>query len=211
MTRRKKCLASKNCSRKFMSMKNEMLIDVVAPPVILQLPDFQRDPLSLVSSLNDEQGALILLDKPYSVTSFSIVHRLRHLLMESSGESWVKVGHGGTLDPLATGLLILASRRATRSLTQLLGLEKTYWCELRLGITTPSYDLETPIKIVGGVENLTNSQVEVTLRNFVGAQLQKPPIFSAVKLKGKPMYKHARKGRNIEMADKNIVVHSIED
>src|SRR6185295_5979263 len=98
-----------------------------------------------------------------------------------------------TLDPLATGLLILATRRATRSLTQLLGLEKTYWCELRLGITTPSFDLETPIKIIGGVENLTPAQIEETIKSFVGQQLQRPPIFSAVKLKGKPMYKHARK------------------
>jgi tRNA pseudouridine55 synthase len=185
--------------------------DVSKSPPIVSLSDFQSNSDAILPILNDEDGVLLLIDKPYGFTSFNMVHRIKHLLQNYSGDKWVKVGHGGTLDPLATGLLILGTRSATRYLTHLLGLEKTYWCELRLGITTPSFDLETPIKIVGGVENLTNSQVEITLRNFVGAQLQKPPIFSAVKLKGKPMYKHARKGRNIEMADKNIIVHSIKD
>ncbi|MDP4220886.1 MAG: tRNA pseudouridine(55) synthase TruB [Bacteroidota bacterium] len=180
----------------------------IAPP-ILTLSDYQRDPLSILPALNDEQGALLLLDKPYGVTSFSMVNRFRHILTKYSGDKWVKVGHGGTLDPLATGLLIIATRKATRSLTQLLGLGKTYWCELRLGITTPSFDLETPIKITGGLEGITSGLVLAAVSNFVGDQLQRPPIFSAVKLRGKPMYKHARKGREIEMAQKNITIHSI--
>jgi len=186
--------------------------DEIASPPILTLSDFQNNPSSILPTLNNENGALLLADKPYGVTSFSIVRNLKHLLQKYSGDKWVKVGHGGTLDPLATGLLILASRRATRYLHHLLGLEKTYWCELRLGITTPSFDLETPIKIIeGGLGNLTKGNVEKTLRNFVGAQLQKPPIFSAVKLRGKPMYKHARKGREIEMTAKSITIHSILD
>jgi tRNA pseudouridine55 synthase len=186
------------------------MAELVEPPV-LTLSDFQTEPASIFPRLNDESGALILLDKHYGVTSFSIVNKLHYLLRKYSGEKWIKVGHGGTLDPLATGLLIIATRKGTRYLTHLLGLEKTYWCELRLGITTPSFDLETPITVVGGIENLSTDLVETTLRNFVGAQLQKPPIFSAVKLKGKPMYEHARKGRDIEMKEKNIVIHSITD
>ena len=186
-----------------------MLPEINSPPT-LTLSDYLRDPSLLLPALNSESGALILIDKPYGLTSFSMVYRLRHLLARYSGDKKVKVGHGGTLDPLATGLLILATRRATRSLTNLLGLEKTYWCELRLGITTPSFDLETPIVIIGGVEKLTYDHVESTLRSFVGIQLQRPPIFSAVKLRGKPMYKHARKGRDIEMAEKSITIHSIE-
>jgi len=185
--------------------------DEIASPPVLTLSDFKTNPSLILPTLNNENGALILVDKPYGFTSFSMVHKLKHLLQNYSGDKWVKVGHGGTLDPLATGLLILATRRATKSLTQLLGLEKNYWCELRLGITTPSFDLETPIKIIGGVENLRTDHVESTLRNFVGEQLQKPPIFSAVKLRGKPMYKHARKGRDMEMIAKNITIHSIDD
>jgi tRNA pseudouridine55 synthase len=188
-----------------------MLPEIAVAPPVFTLLDFQANPSLLLPALNAEQGGLILVDKPYGFTSFSMVYRLKYLLREYSGDKKVKVGHGGTLDPLATGLLILATRKSTRSLTQLLGLEKTYWCELRLGITTPSFDLETPIKIIGGIENITSSQIESTLRSFVGIQLQRPPIFSAVKLKGKPMYKHARKGREIEMAEKSITIHSISD
>jgi tRNA pseudouridine55 synthase len=182
----------------------------ITPPIVT-LSDFRRDPSTILSALNEEHGALLLFDKPYGYTSFSVVNTFRHLLQKFSGDSWVKVGHGGTLDPLATGLLILATRRGTKYLTHLLGLEKTYWCEIRLGITSPSFDLETPIKIIGGVESITFEQVQDTLSNFVGSQLQRPPIFSAVKLKGKPMYEHARKGRSIEMAQKNIIIHSIKD
>jgi len=188
-----------------------MLLENPATPPILTLSDFESNTSSILSIINDEQGALLLVNKPYAVTSFSVVRSLKYMLEKYSGDKWVKVGHGGTLDPLATGLLILASRKATRSLTNLLGLEKTYWCELRLGVTTPSFDLETPVKIIGGVENLTSEQVATTLSNFVGTQLQRPPIFSAVKLRGKPMYEHARKGRDIEMAQKSITIHSITD
>jgi len=180
-------------------------------PPIISLSDYERDPSSILTILNAEQGGLLLLDKPYATTSFSMVFRLRQILRKFGAEKKVKVGHGGTLDPLATGLLILATRRSTRYLTNLLGLEKTYWCELRLGITTPSFDLETPIQIVGGLENLTSEQIEKALSSFVGAQLQRLPIFSAVKLKGKPMYEHARKGRDMVMAEKNITIHSITD
>jgi len=180
-------------------------------PPIITLADFHKDPSSVLPILNQEDGALLLVDKPYGFTSFSTVHKIKHLLQNYSGDKWVKVGHGGTLDPLATGLLILATRRATKYLTHLLGLEKTYWCELRLGITTPSFDLETKIKIIGGLENVTSEQISQTLSNFVGTQLQRPPIFSAIKLRGRPMYKQARKGREIVMAEKNITIHSIHD
>jgi tRNA pseudouridine55 synthase len=185
--------------------------EVLIVPPLVTLSDFQRDPSSILPILNEENGALLLLDKPYGETSYRMVHRIRHLLTNFANDGWVKVGHGGTLDPLATGLLMIGTRKATRYLAHLLGLEKTYWCELRLGITTPSFDLETPIKIIGGVENITSKQIEKTLTGFVGAQLQRPPIFSAIKLKGKPMYKHARKGRDMVMAEKNIIIHSIND
>jgi tRNA pseudouridine55 synthase len=184
---------------------------IIAPPPILTRSDFQSDTSNILSILNDEAGALLLLDKPYGFTSFSMVYRLKNLLREFSGDKKVKVGHGGTLDPLATGLLLLATRKSTRYLTHCIGLEKTYFCELRLGITTPSFDLETPIKIIGGVENLSSEQITSVVSNFVGESLQRPPIFSAVKLKGKPMYEHARKGREMEMAQKNIIIHSIHD
>ncbi len=182
---------------------------VIAIPPLVTLSDFQRDPSLILPVLNEENGALLLLDKPYGETSYRMVHHIRHLLTNFANDGWVKVGHGGTLDPLATGLLMIGTRKATRYLTHLLGLEKTYWCELRLGLTTPSFDLETPIKIIGGVENITSEQIDKILTGFVGAQLQRPPIYSAIKLKGKPMYKHARKGREMVMAEKNVIIHSI--
>ncbi|MEI8134570.1 MAG: tRNA pseudouridine(55) synthase TruB [bacterium] len=173
--------------------------------------EFDADKATFLQSLNMTDGALLLVDKPYGFTSFNLVNRLKHILQRFSGDKWVKVGHGGTLDPLATGLLIIATRRATRSLTQLLGLEKTYWCELRLGITTPSFDLETPITIVGISDGVTAAIVETAVLGLVGEQLQTPPMYSAVKLRGKPMYEHARKGRQIEIAAKQITIHSISD
>ncbi|MEP7235118.1 MAG: tRNA pseudouridine(55) synthase TruB [Ignavibacteriota bacterium] len=179
-------------------------------PPTLSYGDFVRDPMMIIPTLNSESGALLLVDKPYGITSFAMVYRIRRILTQYCGDKKVKVGHGGTLDPLATGLLILGTRKATRSLTNLLGLEKTYWCELRLGITSPSFDLETPIQILEIPEGLTADKIKNKLLSFLGPQLQRPPIFSAIKLKGKPMYKHARKGRDIVMPEKSITIYSID-
>lgn len=178
-------------------------------PVVLGLKDFREHPESLLSILNEQQGALLLLDKPYSLPSFSGVHRVRKLLSEFSGQKKIKVGHGGTLDPLATGLLIIATRKATKQLHLLLHETKTYDVTVRLGITSPSFDLETQVAIVGDPMTLSPASVGQAIAEMIGDHQQVPPIFSAVKIKGKPVYLHARKGRTPDLAAKSITITDV--
>lgn len=179
-------------------------------PIVLGLEDFHHRQSEILPILNELQGGLLLLDKPYALPSFSGVHRLRKLLSEFSGQKKIKVGHGGTLDPLATGLLIVASRKATKQLHMLLLEKKTYEVTVRLGITSPSFDLETPISIVSDLQGLTADSVRSAILDLKGDHDQRPPIYSAVKIKGKPVYKHARKGRTPELAPKKISITEVE-
>lgn len=159
--------------------------------------------------LLDETGGMLLIDKEYGVTSFAVVYILRKLLGQIGGIKKVKVGHAGTLDPLATGLMILGSRRATRSLTAFLGAPKEYQVRLRLGITSPSFDLERPITIVHDLEGIQESTIIETINNFIGKQLQTPPIYSAIKQGGKPIYKKAHRGKEVTVEPKEIEIYSI--
>jgi tRNA pseudouridine55 synthase len=177
--------------------------------VILGLKDFLEHPASILTQLNEREGGLLLLDKPYAITSFSGVHRVRKLLSEYSGERKIKVGHGGTLDPLATGLLIVATRKATKKLHLLLHESKTYVVTVRLGVTSPSFDLETPIAIVPGLSQLSEAALRDAIIAMKGDHEQIPPIFSAVKIKGRPVYMQARKGRTPELAPKSITISDV--
>jgi tRNA pseudouridine55 synthase len=178
-------------------------------PVVLGLGDLLERPAFILSLLNEPHGAFLLLDKPYGLPSFSGVHRVRKLLSEYSGQKKVKVGHGGTLDPLATGLLIVATRKATKQLHGLLHEKKEYVVTVRLGITSPSFDLETPIAIVQQTNDLSVETVREAILAMKGDHEQVPPIYSAVKIKGKPVYKHARKGRTPELAAKAITITEV--
>ncbi len=184
-------------------------ITPLSEPVVLGLKDFREHPESILSILNEQQGGLLLLDKPYSLPSFSGVHRVRKLLSEFSGQKKIKVGHGGTLDPLATGLLIIATRKATKQLHLLLHETKTYEVTVRLGVTSPSFDLETKIAIVGDALQLSNTTVEEAILEMKGDHSQVPPIFSAIKIKGKPVYKLARRGKTPELQPKNITITEV--
>lgn len=158
-----------------------------------------------------EAGELILMDKPYGETSFFVVNQLRKAMSRATGIHWVKCGHAGTLDPLATGLLIVATRRKTKALNELLGLDKVYSIRVRFGITTESFDLERRISTTGGEENLTEEAVRQAIQALAGEHDQVPPIHSAIKQGGKPVYHRARAGHDVVLEARRIFVHAVDN
>lgn len=143
-------------------------------------------------------------------TSFDVVKRLRGVLTRRHGVKRFKVGHAGTLDPLATGVMLICTGRATKLIDQLQAGEKEYVATLRLGATTPSFDLETDIDETFPTEHITEEAIRRTLNDFRGATMQVPPVFSAVKVDGKRAYKMARKGETPELKAKPIVISELE-
>jgi tRNA pseudouridine55 synthase len=178
--------------------------------VVLNRHAVLRDPTAAAESILSEEGALLLVNKPYADTSFYIVNKIRKAMSNATGLRRIKCGHAGTLDPLATGLLILATRRKTRQLTQLIGLEKTYLLRMRFGVTSPSFDLERPIELVDGADELTPERVSAAIASLPGSHKQMPPIFSAIKQKGRPVYLKARAGKEVTMVERDVVIHSTE-
>lgn len=156
------------------------------------------------------EGEIICVDKPLRWTSFDAVKRIRGALTRRYGKKKFKVGHAGTLDPLATGVMIICTGRATKQIETLQAGIKEYIATLALGATTPSYDMETAIDARYPTEHLTKELVEATLRTFTGTIEQIPPSFSACKVDGKRAYKMARKGQEVELKSKTIVIDSIE-
>lgn len=148
--------------------------------------------------MNFISGEIIGVDKPLGWTSFDVVKRLRGAVQRRLGVKKFKVGHAGTLDPLATGVLIICTGRATRSIDTLQAGVKEYVAKVRLGATTPSFDLETEIDATYPTEHITEEAVREVLPQFVGHIMQVPPIFSAVKVDGKRAYNLARKGKGEE-------------
>ncbi len=156
------------------------------------------------------EGALIMVDKPYGETSFFLVNRIRSAISRASGVRKLKCGHAGTLDPLATGLLIIATRGKTKSLSELIGMDKTYLLRMRFGVTSPSFDLEQPIELCAGAEGLTEAEVHRAILALPGEREQMPPIFSAIKQGGQPVYKRARAGEDIILAARVVRIHEAE-
>lgn len=156
-------------------------------------------PLSLQPYL---EGKVILIDKPLHWTSFDVVRKIRNLTKIS------KVGHAGTLDPLATGLLIVCTGKFTKKINEYMGMEKEYTGSFTLGATTPTYDLEsTPIDIKDYTGITTDNIHQTTLR-FTGPILQVPPAHSAIKQEGKPVYLAARKGEDVVLEPRPVTIHS---
>lgn len=155
-------------------------------------------------------GEVIPIYKPYTWTSFQIVSRIRYHLSRRYGIKRFKVGHAGTLDPLATGVLLLCTGKATKRIEELQSHTKEYEAEIMLGATTPSYDMEHPVNATYPYEHITREAVEEALKNFVGDIQQRPPLFSACKVDGKRAYDLARKGSDMELAPKQIRIDSIE-
>lgn len=155
-------------------------------------------------------GEIIGIDKPLGWTSFDAVKRLRGAIQRRLRVKKFKVGHAGTLDPLATGVLIVCTGRATRLIETLQNGSKEYIAEITLGSTTPSYDLETEIDATYPWEHITRELIEETLPRFVGNVMQVPPVFSAVKIDGKRAYNLARKGKEVELKAKPLEIKEIE-
>ncbi len=132
------------------------------------------------------------------------MNRIRKAISQRTGIHKIKCGHAGTLDPLATGLLILATRGKTKELANLIGLDKTYRLRMRLGVTSASFDLEQPLEISGDEQHITNESVESAINALPGEHQQVPPIFSAIKQKGRPVYLAARKGKNPVMVARTV-------
>ena len=161
--------------------------------------------------LNPIQGEVFYLDKPLSWTSFDVVKRIRGKLHHRLGIKKLKVGHAGTLDPLATGVLIVCTGKMTKQIDELQAHVKEYVAEMPLGATTPSFDLETEIDATYPTEHITREMVEQVLQEqFVGSIQQVPPAFSACKVDGHRAYKMARKGKTVELKAKELVIDEIE-
>ena len=161
--------------------------------------------------LNPIQGEVFYLDKPLSWTSFDVVKRIRGKLHHRLGIKKLKVGHAGTLDPLATGVLIVCTGKMTKQIDELQAHVKEYVAEMTLGATTPSFDLETEIDATYPTEHITREMVEQVLQEqFVGSIQQVPPAFSACKVDGHRAYKMARKGKTVEVKAKELVIDELE-
>lgn len=160
--------------------------------------------------MNFLSGQVLAFDKPYEWTSFGLVAKVRWLLSRRMEGRKIKVGHAGTLDPLATGVVVICTGKATKRIEELQAGVKEYIATLRLGETTPSFDLEHPVDAVYPTGHITESMVRETLRRFEGEIMQVPPVFSACKVEGKRAYELARKGRDVELRAKPLRIDKIE-
>lgn len=160
--------------------------------------------------MNFTEGEIFYINKPLHWTSFDVVKRVRIQILRRLHRKKIKVGHAGTLDPLATGVIIVCTGRATKQIERLQAGTKEYVATLQLGATTPSYDLETEVDATYPYEHITRQQIEETLTLFQGSIKQVPPAFSACKVDGTRAYKMARKGKEVELQAKELVIDEIE-
>ena len=156
------------------------------------------------------EGEIIYIDKPLHWTSFDVVKRIRLRILRRLKQKKLKVGHAGTLDPLATGVMIVCTGRATKRIEEFQYHTKEYIATLRLGATTPSFDLETEVDATYPHEHITREIIERTLPRFVGSIMQIPPSYSACKIDGRRAYDMARKGQEVELKPKELVIDEIE-
>jgi tRNA pseudouridine55 synthase len=158
------------------------------------------------------EGEIIAIDKPLHWTSFDVVGKVRGAICHHIGQRKLKVGHTGTLDPLATGVVVICTGKKTKLISQMQYDTKEYLATLQLGATTPSFDLEHPINATYPTQHITRQLIDEVLPTFMGEQWQVPPVYSAVKINGKRAYEYARKGQQdtIEIKPKLLVIDEIE-
>jgi tRNA pseudouridine55 synthase len=157
------------------------------------------------------EGQILLIDKPLNWSSFQAVNKLKYILKRKYElPKKFKIGHAGTLDPLATGLLIVCTGKFTKKITEIQGQAKEYTGTFIVGATTPSYDLETEINETFPTEHITEALIRETTKQFVGEIDQKPPVFSAIKKDGIRLYEHARAGEEVEILSRKITIHEFE-
>ena len=157
-----------------------------------------------------KNGQVLLIDKPLKWTSFQAVNKLRWAIRKAFDIKKIKVGHAGTLDPLATGLLVICTGKMTKQINTFQGQEKEYTGTFVLGSTTPSYDLETEINETFPTEHITKQQIHETTKQFIGKIQQYPPVFSAIKKDGKRLYEFARKGESVEIKPREVEISEFE-
>ena len=170
----------------------------------------QRAELSPIMIDSTIEGGVFLVDKPLGWTSFAVVNKLRHRLTRLYKNKKYKVGHTGTLDPLATGLLIICFGKMTKQIDSFMGLSKAYTGIIKLGETTPSYDAETEVNERFPIEHITPSVLEAARQQFLGDIDQLPPIFSAIKKDGKKLYESARIGESVDIQPRRIAIHQFD-
>ncbi|HNZ61541.1 MAG TPA: tRNA pseudouridine(55) synthase TruB [Paludibacteraceae bacterium] len=156
------------------------------------------------------EGEVFFVDKPLHWTSFNVVDRLRWKIKKTAKIKKIKVGHAGTLDPEATGVMIICTGKATKQIDNYQAQTKEYIAELKLGETTPSFDLELPVDAIYPTEHISRELIDSVLLSFVGEIDQVPPIFSAVKVDGKRAYQYARNGEEVELKSKKLVIDELE-
>ncbi len=166
---------------------------------MLQSFNFDRTP-------DFEAGEILVIDKPLTWTSFDVVNKIRFKLKHYTGNRKIKVGHAGTLDPLASGVLIICTGKATKLIEEIQVGEKVYEATFRLGETTPSFDRETEIDKTFILPDFTNEQIEKVSESFIGKNFQTPPVYSAIQINGKRAYEYARKGREIKLDPREIFI-----
>jgi tRNA pseudouridine55 synthase len=156
-------------------------------------------------------GQILLIDKPLHWSSFQAVNKLKYVLINKVGlPKKFKIGHAGTLDPLATGLLLICTGKFTKRITELQGQAKEYTGTFHIGATTPSYDLETEIDETFPTSHVNESLIHETIKQFLGEIDQRPPVFSAIKKDGVRLYEHARAGETVEIASRKTTIHEFE-
>lgn len=156
------------------------------------------------------EGEILAFDKPLHWTSFDVVGKARWLLCRKLGVKKLKVGHSGTLDPLATGVVVVCTGKKTKLIDELQNHDKEYIATLQLGATTPSFDLETEVDAIYPTAEITRERIEEVIPTFLGEQWQVPPMYSAVKVDGERAYKLARKGEEVELKAKLLVIDELE-
>lgn len=157
------------------------------------------------------EGQILLIDKPLTWSSFQAVNKLKYILKRKFDlPKKFKIGHAGTLDPLATGLLIICTGKFTKRITEIQSQAKEYKGTITFGATTPSYDLETEVDAIFPTAHITEALIQETTQQFLGEIDQKPPVFSAIKKDGIRMYEHARVGTEVEMASRKTTIHEFE-
>lgn len=161
-------------------------------------------------SVNFHDGEVILIDKPLKITSFGAVNRIKRVFIQQTKKKRYKIGHAGTLDPLATGLLIMCSGKKTKTISSFQNLPKEYTATIKLGATTPSYDLETEVDKTFEISNITENDIRTCAASFIGEQDQLPPIFSAKKIDGKRAYNLARAGEEVKVKPNKISIYVME-
>lgn len=158
-----------------------------------------------------KDGQVLLIDKPLTWSSFQAVNKLKYALKRRYQFSKTfKIGHAGTLDPLASGLLIICTGKFTKKIPEIQGQTKEYTGTITVGATTPSYDLETEVNATFPIEHITEDLIRTTTQTFEGEIMQKPPVFSAIKKDGKRLYEHARAGEEVEIEARKTTIYEFE-